>query len=85
LYSNDKITSVERAQEILLTSLRLTKGLKIKALLKFTNTDKVESFLNLDNCKMLKNQGFIEMNNSLIKITNKGFPVLNSLISKIIL
>jgi len=85
LYRDDKITSLERAQEILLTNLRLTKGLKIKALLKIANADKIESFLNLDNCEMLKDQGFIEMNSSIIKITDKGFPVLNSLLSKIIL
>jgi coproporphyrinogen III oxidase-like Fe-S oxidoreductase len=67
LYRDDKITSLERAQEILLTNLRLTKDLKIKALLKIANADKVESFLNLNNCEMLKDQGFIEMNSSIIK------------------
>lgn len=85
LYKNEEINSIERAQEVLLTGLRLTKGIKIKTLLSNTNTNNIDAFININNLEKFKKLGLIDMNNSVLKITNKGFPVLNAIINKLIL
>ena len=69
----------------MLTGLRLTKGIKIKTLLSNTNTNNIDAFININNLEKFKKLGLIDMNNSVLKITNKGFPVLNAIINKLIL
>ena len=85
LYKNDVIHPRERAQEILLTSLRLTKGIKIKTLFENTNITKLDTFINIDNLSRLKKIGLIHISHESLKITNKGFPLLDTIINKLLL
>tara|TARA_B100000686_G_scaffold351311_1_gene449721 strand:+ start:12046 stop:13212 length:1167 start_codon:yes stop_codon:yes gene_type:complete len=85
LLINNKISSKQRAQEILLTSLRLTKGLNISELNRLCDLNSSDKIINEKMCNILEKEKFLKIKNNNISITNKGFPILNSIINKIIL
>ena len=85
LFEKTKITENERAQEILLTGLRLRKGIDIKSLLKELNIKDDNIIINKKEFKKFNQLGLIEMNKELLRITNKGVPILNHITSKLIL
>ena len=68
-----------------MTSLRLTKGMKIKTLFENTNITKLDTFINIDNLSRFKKIGLIHINHESLKITNKGFPLLDTIINKLLL
>ena len=85
LIVNNKICTKQRAKEILLTSLRLTNGLNIAELKNLCNLNSLEKIIDKNMCNILEKEKFLKIENNNISITNKGFPVLNSIIKKIIL
>jgi len=85
LYKDEEISPRERAQEILLTNLRLTKGINLKELFDNANISSLDSFINISSLSELQGLGLIKANNSTLKITNKGLPVLNTVINKLLL
>ena len=85
LYKDEEIIPRERAQEILLTNLRLTKGVNLKELFDNANISSLDSFINISSLPELQRLGLIKANKSTLKITNKGLPVLNSVNNKLLL
>ena len=85
LFENTKITDNERAQEILLTGLRLRKGINIKSLLNELNIKDDNILIDKKEFKKFNQLGLIEMNKELLRITNKGVPILNHITNKLIL
>ena len=85
LFENTKITDNERAQEILLTGLRLRKGINIKSLLNELNIKDANVVIDKKEFKKFNQLGLIEMNKELLKITDKGVPILNHITNKLIL
>ena len=85
LLINNKISSKQRAKEILITCLRLTKGLDISELKSLCDLNSLDKVINKKMCDLLEKEKFLKIDNNNISITNKGFPVLNSIIKKIIL
>jgi oxygen-independent coproporphyrinogen-3 oxidase len=84
LYKNTKISEIERAQEILLTGLRLNKGINTRILFKKLNINNKDQIIDIKALQRLEKLNLIETNNSLIKVTKKGFPILNHITSKLI-
>ena len=80
-----EICHKERAQEVLLTGLRLTKGIKIKELFDNTSISTLDAFINMTSLYGLQKLGLINMNTSTLKITSKGLPVLNTVINKLLI
>jgi coproporphyrinogen III oxidase-like Fe-S oxidoreductase len=85
LYKNDEICPKERAQEVLLTGLRLTKGINIKELFDNASIATLDTFINMTNLSKLQKLGLININLSTLKITSKGLPVLNTVINKLLI
>jgi putative oxygen-independent coproporphyrinogen III oxidase len=85
LYKNEEICHKERAQEVLLTGLRLTKGIKIKELFDNASITTLDAFINMTNLSELQKLGLININTSTLKITSKGLPVLNTVINKLLI
>ena len=85
LFENTKMTDNERAQEILLTGLRLRKGINIKSLLNELNIKDDNKIIDKKEFKKFNQLGLIEMNKELLRITNKGVPILNHITNKLIL
>ena len=84
MYKNDKISEHERAQEILLTGLRLYNGINIQVLLKKLKLNSENEIIDIVELKKFKKLGLIDINKSIIKITKQGFPVLNHITSKLL-
>jgi len=85
LYKNEEVAPKERAQEILLTGLRLTKGIKIKELFENASISTLDTFINITNLSQLQKLDLININKSTLKVTNKGLLVLNTIINKLLL
>ena len=80
-----KISPNQRAKEILLTSLRLSAGADTKSIKNICKLDSLSSVIDKNSCKLLEKEKFIKINKNIIALTNKGFPLLNSIINKIII
>lgn len=76
------LTPEERAEELIIMGLRLTKGINM---LKFADICgiKFEDFVNVKHLKELISYGFLIKNNNYISATKKGFSVLNELIRQL--
>ena len=85
LFENTKITNKERAQEILLTGLRLRKGINIKSLLNELNIKEKDTIIDKKEFKKFNKLGLIEMNKDFLRITDKGVTILNHITNKLIL
>ena len=85
LYLNKEISNIERAQEILLTSLRLTKGIDIKKAFNKLSINSNNDILNENELRKFKELNLIDETDSLLKVTNKGFPILNYITNNLIL
>lgn len=85
LYLNKEISNIERAKEVLLTSLRLNKGIDIKQTNKKLNISYENNILDRNELRKFKELNLIEENDSCLKVTKKGFPILNYITNKLIL
>ena len=63
--------------------LRINKGINLENLQKNINCNSFYEILNVENINVLSNFGLIEANNTNIKLTKKGFLLLNSVIEKL--
>ena len=85
LYEKIEISDHERAQEILLTGLRIRKGINIKKLFSKFNIKEKNLIIDKQEFKKFNQLNLIEINNDSLRITNKGFPILNYITNKLIL
>lgn len=72
------INNCERVEEILITSLRTKYGFEYKKYKKLINLDK-------NNIDRLADDGLLIMDNEYIRLTEKGIPLINYIIPKIII
>ena len=82
---HESITGVQRAKEILLTGLRLTNGINLSEIKKLCKINNFENIIDKNFSHVLIKENFININDNLISVTKKGFPVLNSIIKKLII
>ena len=84
-YEKIEISNKIRAKEILLTGLRLRKGVNIKKLFDNLNIKQKNLIIDENEYYKLSKLGLIETFNNVLRITDKGVPILNHIINKIIL
>lgn len=78
------LTNKERAYELLMLGLRKKDGINIKNF-KLKTGIKLVEILDLENIKKLQNENLIEYKpNETLKILNKGWSLLNTILVKII-
>jgi putative oxygen-independent coproporphyrinogen III oxidase len=85
LYKNIEISPIERAQEILLTGLRINNGINIGELFAKLQIDNSDLILDKKEVVNLKKLNLITAEDAILKVTKKGFPVLNYIINKLII
>ncbi len=73
------LTPEERAEELIITGLRLTKGIDMIKFKQICGIDFM-GFVNVKHLDDLVTDGFLVKNNNFIYATKKGFQVLNELI-----
>jgi putative oxygen-independent coproporphyrinogen III oxidase len=78
------LSEQEFIKEFLLMGLRLKNGVTDKDLNKYIKDKNISDIINNENCIILKKQNFIELLKKRIKVTNKGFILLNQIIDNII-
>ena len=81
---DSKINSNERAIEIVLTALRLREGLDLNKLNTLTNNLHSKEIINKNALNELSKSGLLNLDNSVVKVTKKGSPVLNTILYKIL-
>ena len=79
-----KLSNAESKKEIFLTSLRLTGGLDLNKLKYLTDKNSMEEIYDKKALVALNELGLLKFNKSKIYITSKGFPLLNSILNKIL-
>jgi len=84
LIMDKKISSNERAKEIVLTTLRLREGLDLNKLNTLTNNLHSKEIINEYALNELTKSGLLNLNNSVVKVTKKGAPILNAILYKIL-
>ena len=84
LIVDNKINSNERAKEIVLTALRLREGLDLNKLNTLTNNLHSKEIINKNALSELSKSGLLNLDNSVVKVTKKGSPVLNTILYKIL-
>ena len=75
----EQLSAEERAEELVIMGLRLTKGINVKKFAEICGV-KFEDFINVKNLENLISNGFINKNSDFVYATEKGFHVLNELI-----
>lgn len=83
IQNHNKISTEELLEELILTSLRLEKGLENKIFKNFFNKNLNEIF-DYEKLQKLENQGLIEFNEERIKIKNDKRILTNAIILKVI-
>ena len=81
---DSKINSNERAIEIVLTALRLREGLDLNKLNTLTNNLHSKEIINKNALNELSKSGLLNLDNSVVKVTKKGSPILNTILYKIL-
>ena len=74
----------ERAIEIVLTALRLREGLDLNKLNTLTNNLHSKEIINKNALNELSKSGLLNLDNSVVKVTKKGSPILNTILYKIL-
>lgn len=78
----EKLSSNERAEELIIMGLRLTRGLDKNLFNKITGIE-FTKFVNHSNYEFLKSANFIAEKDDYIYATSKGFKVLNKIIEEL--
>lgn len=81
--SLNTVSSNERAEEALIMGLRLKQGIDCHEFLSIINKP-VSSFLDMDQILFYQNEGYISFDGNTLKLTRKGFPLLNSIIARVV-
>ena len=84
LIVDKKINSNERAKEIVLTALRLREGLDLNKLNTLTKNLHSKKVINKNALNELSKSGLLNLDNSVVKVTKKGSPLLNTILYKIL-
>ena len=84
LIVDKKINSNERAKEIVLTALRLREGLDLNKLNTLTKNLHSKEIINKKALDELSKYGLLNLNKSVVKVTKKGSPILNTILYKIL-
>ena len=84
LIVDSKINSNERAIEIVLTALRFREGLDLNKLNTLTNNLHSKEIINKNALNELSKSGLLNLDNSVVKVTKKGSPILNTILYKIL-
>ncbi len=82
-FDPEELSAFERAEELVITGLRLRQGLDKNLFLDITGL-KLEEVLDLNRLKSLKNEGFLEEMPTALRATSKGFLVLNYLTKELV-
>ena len=72
----ERISAEERAEELLLMGLRLVEGINKVCFMDICGID-IHDFINQNHFQFLKQEGYIEEDENYIRVTVKGFPVLD--------
>jgi putative oxygen-independent coproporphyrinogen III oxidase len=79
LVINEKLTSVERADEYLLMGLRLVEGIDPQRFKRFSGRS-----LDSERISFLESQGAVETSgDGRLRITPSGFPILNAVVAEL--
>ncbi len=79
----EKISSEDRAEELLLMGLRLVKGINKVEFRDICGID-FNDFVNQSHLQNLKNEDYIEEDNQRIWVTAKGFPILDFILLQLV-
>ena len=82
--SFETISADERAEEALLMGLRLISGIERTQFSQVIGRD-VTEYLDLERLAGLQQDGFITLDEQRLSLTKKGLPLLNTLISQVVL
>ncbi len=82
--SFEKISADDRAEEALLMGLRLNSGIERMQFTQVIGRD-VTDYLDLERLGELQQDGFITLDEHTLRLTKKGMPLLNTLISQLVL
>ncbi|MCP4395089.1 MAG: radical SAM family heme chaperone HemW [Alphaproteobacteria bacterium] len=81
------LSPTERAEELLLSGLRLCDGVSLSGIAKIVGLQDASEIVNMNAANDLCGEGFLECKESgdslAIKVTSKGFVLLNSILTKI--
>ncbi|UTW55485.1 radical SAM family heme chaperone HemW [Kordiimonas sp. SCSIO 12610] len=81
--SLDHVTPYDRAIEIIMMGLRLNRGLD-KASFKEKTGNPIEAYIDDSNFEALKSEGFLTSNQTHFQLTEKGLPLLNAILAKLL-
>jgi len=81
--SETKVSARDRAMEIVMTGLRLTRGLDLDAMEQVTGIERFD-VLSEHNLAMLESEGLIVVSSANVRTTPKGRLVLNSIVSALL-
>ncbi len=79
----EEISADERAEEALLMGLRLTGGIERDQFTQTIGRDAI-SYLDGERLSTLQQDGFITLTKTNLRLTQKGMPLLNTLISQLV-
>lgn len=82
--SYEDISADERAEEALLMGLRLTSGINREQFSQVIGRD-VMHYLKVERLEQLQQDGFFTLDEQALSLTKKGMPLLNTLISQVVL
>lgn len=82
--SYEDISADERAEEAILMGLRLTSGINREQFNQVIGRD-VMHYLNLERLEQLQQDGFFTLDEQSLSLTKRGMPLLNTLISQVVL
>lgn len=83
-FINEKISAAERAEELIITGLRLMQGINKATFQKIIGAP-LEKFVNTDKLKELSELGLLKDTSQNLTATPQGFLVLNTLIYELCL
>ena len=72
----EEISCEERAEELLLMGLRLVDGINKADFMDICDIN-IHNFINQNHFQLLKQEGYIEEDEDYIRVTAKGFPILD--------
>ena len=75
----EELTNEERAEELVIMNIRLTEGINKQNFYQICNIH-FDDFTNKEFIDNAVNEGLLINNNTTLKATSKGFPLLDYLI-----
>lgn len=81
-FINEAISTAERAEELIITGLRLTKGINKKTFQTIIGSP-LDDYINILHLKELKKMGLLTENPEYLSATPRGLLVLNTIIEQL--